>query len=89
MQITFWVVFGFVGQILFFFRFFYQWLASEAAKRSVVPEAFWYFSIAGGLVLFIYAIQRSDPVFIVGQGCGIFIYLRNIYLIRRERRQAS
>ncbi len=89
MQITFWVVFGFVGQILFFFRFFYQWLASEAAKRSVVPEAFWYFSIAGGLVLFVYAIQRSDPVFTVGQGCGIFIYLRNIYLIRRERRQAS
>ncbi len=89
MQITFWVVFGFVGQILFFFRFFYQWLASEAAKRSVVPEAFWYFSIAGGLVLFVYAIQRKDPVFIVGQGCGIFIYLRNIYLIRRERRQAS
>ncbi|HEY2889701.1 MAG TPA: lipid-A-disaccharide synthase N-terminal domain-containing protein [Dongiaceae bacterium] len=89
MQITFWVIFGFVGQILFFFRFFYQWLASEAAKRSVVPEAFWYFSIAGGLVLFIYAIQRSDPVFTVGQGCGIFIYVRNIYLIRRERRQAS
>ena len=89
MQITFWVIFGFVGQILFFFRFFYQWLASEAAKRSVVPEAFWYFSIAGGLVLFVYAIQRSDPVFTVGQGCGIFIYLRNIYLIRRERRQAS
>jgi lipid-A-disaccharide synthase-like uncharacterized protein len=89
MQITFWVIFGFFGQILFFFRFFYQWLASEAAKRSVVPEAFWYFSIAGGLVLFIYAIQRSDPVFTVGQGCGIFIYVRNIYLIRRERRQAS
>ena len=89
MQITFWVVFGFVGQILFFFRFFYQWLASEAAKRSVVPEAFWYFSVAGGLVLFIYAIQRNDPVFIVGQGCGLFIYARNIYLIRRERRQAS
>ncbi len=89
MQITFWVVFGFVGQILFFFRFFYQWLASEAAKRSVVPEAFWYFSVAGGLVLFIYAIQRADPVFIVGQGCGLFIYARNIYLIRRERRQAS
>jgi lipid-A-disaccharide synthase-like uncharacterized protein len=89
MQITFWVIFGFVGQVLFFFRFFYQWLASEAAKRSVVPEAFWYFSIAGGLVLFIYAIQRSDPVFTVGQGCGIFIYVRNIYLIRRERRQAS
>jgi lipid-A-disaccharide synthase-like uncharacterized protein len=89
MQVNFWVVFGFIGQCLFFFRFFYQWIASEAAKRSVVPEAFWYFSVAGGFVLFIYAIQRQDPVFIVGQGGGLFIYARNIYLIWRERRMAS
>ena len=88
MQITFWVIFGFVGQILFFFRFFYQWLASEAAKRSVVPEAFWYFSMAGGAVLLVYAIKRQDPVFIAGQAGGLVIYARNIYLIWRERQQA-
>ena len=89
MQLNFWVIFGFLGQLLFFFRFFYQWIASEAAKRSVVPEAFWYFSMAGGAVLLIYAIQRQDPVFIAGQAGGLFIYARNIYLIWRERRKAS
>ena len=85
----FWVAFGFLGQAMFFFRFFYQWLASEAAKRSIVPEAFWYFSVAGGAVLLIYAIQRQDPVFIAGQGGGLFIYARNIYLIWRERRKSA
>jgi lipid-A-disaccharide synthase-like uncharacterized protein len=82
-----WVGFGFLGQILFFFRFFYQWLASEAAKRSIVPEAFWYFSMAGGAVLLVYSVHRWDPVFMAGQAGGLFIYARNIYLIRRSRRQ--
>jgi lipid-A-disaccharide synthase-like uncharacterized protein len=85
----FWVAFGFAGQGLFFMRFFYQWIASEKAKRSVVPELFWYFSMAGGVVLLIYAIYKADPVFIVGQAGGLFIYLRNIYLIWRERRLSS
>jgi lipid-A-disaccharide synthase-like uncharacterized protein len=88
MKLDVWSAIGFVGQILFFFRFFYQWVASEKAKRSIVPEAFWYFSMAGGLVLLIYAIQRQDAVFTVGQAGGLFIYSRNIYLIRRERRRA-
>lgn len=81
---TLWVVIGFLGQSLFFMRFFIQWLASEKAGRSVVPHAFWYFSIFGGLTLCAYAIYRQDPVFILGQGTGLFIYLRNIVLIRRQ-----
>ncbi|HYW33567.1 MAG TPA: lipid-A-disaccharide synthase N-terminal domain-containing protein [Candidatus Bathyarchaeia archaeon] len=89
MKIDVWTVIGLAGQMLFFFRFFYQWIASERAKRSVVPEAFWYFSMGGGLVLLIYAIQRQDIVFTLGQACGLFIYSRNIFLIRRERRRAS
>ncbi len=78
------LVVGFVGQALFSARFLVQWIASERQGRSVVPIAFWYFSIAGGITLFGYAIYRMDPVFILGQGIGVFIYLRNLYLIRRE-----
>jgi lipid-A-disaccharide synthase-like uncharacterized protein len=89
MKLDVWTAIGLAGQMLFFFRFFYQWIASERAKRSIVPEAFWYFSMGGGLVLLIYAIQRQDLVFTLGQGCGLFIYSRNIYLIRRERRRAT
>ena len=67
-------------------RFIIQWLASEKARRSVVPETFWYFSFAGGFMLFIYAIYRMDPVFILGQGSGLFIYARNIQFIMQARR---
>jgi lipid-A-disaccharide synthase-like uncharacterized protein len=79
-----WLTIGFVGQALFSMRFIVQWIKSERMKRSVVPLAFWYFSLAGGAALFLYALHRSDPVFIVGQGLGIFIYLRNLLLIYRE-----
>lgn len=79
-----WLAVGFFGQFLFSMRFILQWLASEKIKRSIVPNVFWYFSLAGGFVLFIYAIYRRDPVFILGQGAGIFIYLRNIYFILRH-----
>jgi len=81
-----WLMVGFLGQLLFSMRFILQWLASERIKRSVIPHMFWYFSLAGGIILFIYAIYRRDPVFILGQGTGIFIYLRNIYFIFRESR---
>lgn len=81
-----WVMFGLAGQLLFTARFLVQWIASERAKRSVVPIAFWYFSISGGLILLAYAIYRQDPVFILGQSMGLFIYLRNLWLIRVERR---
>lgn len=80
-----WIGIGLVGQLLFFGRFLVQWIASERAKRSVVPLAFWYFSILGGSVLLVYAIYRKDPVFILGQAGGLVIYLRNLVLIRRER----
>jgi lipid-A-disaccharide synthase-like uncharacterized protein len=81
---TMWVMIGFVGQSLFFMRFFLQWLASERAGDSVIPKSFWYYSLGGGLTLFIYALYRQDPVFILGQGTGLFIYMRNLYLIRRK-----
>ncbi len=70
-------------------RFLVQWLASERAGRSIVPLLFWYLSIAGSALLLAYAIHRKDPVFILGQSVGIFIYTRNLYLIRREKRAAA
>ena len=81
----FWLIVGFVGQALFSMRFVLQWVQSERAKRSVIPVAFWYFSLAGSIVLLAYAIHREDPVFILGQAGGIVIYLRNLFLISRER----
>ena len=77
-----WLGIGFAGQALFSMRFLVQWLASERRGRSVVPLAFWYFSIAGGVTLLAYAVYRADPVFILGQFAGLFIYLRNLQLIR-------
>jgi len=81
---TSWLILGFVGQALFSMRFLIQWIYSEKNKRSMIPTAFWYFSLAGGLTLLSYAILREDPVFIVGQGAGLFIYMRNLMLIRKE-----
>jgi len=81
------LVLGFSGQTLFFMRFFVQWLYSEKHRRSMIPTAFWYFSIGGSSLLLVYAIIRRDIVFIVGQGSGFFIYTRNLYLIARERRE--
>lgn len=81
-----WLGIGFLGQALFSMRFLVQWIASERARRSIIPNAFWIFSIAGGMTLLAYAIWRRDPVFIVGQGTGLFIYARNIYFIMQERR---
>jgi len=84
-----WIAVGLGGQMLFTARFLVQWIASERAGRSIVPLAFWYFSIGGGLVLLSYAIYRGDPVFILGQSMGLSIYLRNLWLIYRERRQSE
>ena len=80
---------GLAGQILFGTRFLVQWISSERAKRSVMPIAFWYFSLAGGVVLFTYALYRRDPVFILGQSTGIIIYSRNLWLIYAHRRASS
>jgi lipid-A-disaccharide synthase-like uncharacterized protein len=87
-KLDLWLIIGFTGQALFSMRFLVQWIQSEREKRSTIPLAFWYFSVAGGVSLLIYAIHRKDPVFIVGQGAGLFIYARNLYLIFRERRQS-
>jgi lipid-A-disaccharide synthase-like uncharacterized protein len=79
------VLFGLAGQLLFTARFLVQWIASERARKSVIPLAFWYFSMAGGVVLLSYAIYRRDPVFILGQSLGVFIYARNLWLIHGAR----
>lgn len=84
-----WVIVGLLAQTLFMMRFVVQWIASERAGRSVVPLAFWFFSVAGGVMLLIYSIVRQDPVFIAGQGLGLLIYLRNLYLIFKERARSG
>ncbi|MCS7313689.1 MAG: lipid-A-disaccharide synthase N-terminal domain-containing protein [Acidobacteria bacterium] len=81
----FWLILGLVGQGLFSARFLIQWIASERARRSVVPTLFWVFSILGSTILLIYAIHRRDPVFVLGQSLGLFVYGRNLYLIWREK----
>lgn len=84
-----WLAVGFLGQAVFASRFLIQWITSERQKRSVIPHAFWYLSIAGGATLLVYAVYRGDPVFIVGQLGGLFIYSRNLRLIARERQLAA
>lgn len=81
------LVIGFVGQTFFSLRFLVQWIASEKQGKSVIPLSFWIFSILGSSLLLIYAIYRKDPVFILGQAPNIFIYSRNLYLIKKERDQ--
>src|ERR1700680_4114701 len=83
------VLLGYAGQALFTMRFVVQWIASGRAGKSVIPLAFWFFSIGGGLLLFGYALYIKDPVFILGQGFGVFVYLRNLYFIKRERKTVS
>ena len=80
-----WAAVGLFGQVMFFMRFFIQWIASERKKQSVVPLAFWYFSIAGGAILLAYACYKADIVFILGQGGGLVIYIRNLMLIRSHK----
>ena len=83
------IIIGFAGQGLFAMRFIIQWLKSEGEGRSVIPLAFWYFSIGGGAVLLLYAIWRQDPVIMCGQGLGLFIYARNLYFIIRSAKEAK
>ena len=89
MTLDWWVVLGFIAQGLFTMRFFVQWMASERAGRSVIPLAFWLFSIGGGLLLLVYALYRKDAVFIAGQAFGVFVYVRNLYFVLRDRKAAT
>ena len=79
-----WVGIGFLAQLLFGSRFIVQWFTSERAGESVIPIAFWWLSLFGGALMFTYAIYRWDPVFMMGQGLGLFVYVRNLMLIRRS-----
>jgi lipid-A-disaccharide synthase-like uncharacterized protein len=85
----FWLLLGLTGNALFFSRFLVQWIASERAGRSHVPVAFWWLSIAGSLVLLIYAIHRRDPVFTLAFLPNCVVYVRNLMLIRKERAAAA
>ena len=81
-----WLVFGLGAQFLFAMRFIVQWIASERAGRSVMPIAFWFFSMAGGLMTLVYGLVRREPVIILGQALSLLIYARNLMLIVKERR---
>ncbi|MEM9044339.1 MAG: lipid-A-disaccharide synthase N-terminal domain-containing protein [Pseudomonadota bacterium] len=80
-----WISVGLGGQLMFMARFLLQWIATEKARKSVIPVSFWWFSIAGAAILLAYAIYRQDPVFILGQSLGFFIYTRNLWFIYQER----
>jgi lipid-A-disaccharide synthase-like uncharacterized protein len=82
--LDYWVILGLVGQFLFFMRFVVQWISTERKGRVVVPVYFWYFSLAGGFILFIYAVHEHDLVFTLGQGLGLFIYARNLVVEYRN-----
>jgi lipid-A-disaccharide synthase-like uncharacterized protein len=86
-KFDFWLVFGLVAQLLFGGRFLVQWISSERAGRSVIPFAFWIFSMGGGLMTLVYGIVKREPVIIFGQGVSTLIYIRNIVLIYREHQQ--
>ena len=88
-KLDWWVLLGFLAQGLFTMRFLVQWIASERAGKMVMPIAFWFFSIGGGVLLLLYALHIRDPVFILGQGFGVFVYARNLYFELRDRRRAQ
>ncbi|OAI00480.1 lipid-A-disaccharide synthase [Methylomonas methanica] len=83
-----WLTIGLVGQALFMMRFIVQWIHSERHQKSMIPVSFWYFSLSGGVIVLAYGIHRVDPVIIIGQLPGTFVYARNLMLIRREHRDA-
>jgi lipid-A-disaccharide synthase-like uncharacterized protein len=88
-RLDWWVLLGFIAQLLFTARFVVQWIASERAGRSVIPMAFWIFSILGGALLLVYALYRKDAVFIAGQAFSFFVYARNLYFVLRDRKTSA
>jgi lipid-A-disaccharide synthase-like uncharacterized protein len=88
-RLDWWVLLGFVAQFMFTMRFVVQWIASERAGHSVIPTAFWIFSILGGALLLAYALYRKDAVFIAGQAFSFFVYARNLYFVMRDKKAAA
>ena len=88
-RLDWWVLLGFAAQALFTMRFLVQWIASERVGHSVIPTAFWFLSIGGGLLLLVYSLYRKDAVFIAGQAFGVFVYLRNLYFVLRDHRPTT
>src|SRR5262245_559644 len=88
-KFDFWLAFGLIAQLLFTARFLVQWISSERAGRSVIPIAFWFFSMGGGLMTLVYGIAKREPVIIIGQFMATIIYIRNIMLILKHRGKAS
>ncbi len=82
-----WMVTGLIGEGVFFLRFVVQWLASERAKKTVVPMMFWYLSLGGTLLVLAYAFYKEDPVFILAYGLNIFLYVRNLIIAKRHPEQ--
>ena len=88
-KFDFWLAFGLVAQLLFGARFLVQWISSERAGQSVVPMAFWFLSVGGGLLTLIYGIVKREPVIIIGQTLSNVIYVRNIMLILKNHASGS
>ena len=88
-KFDFWLAFGLVAQLLFTARFLVQWISSERAGQSVVPMAFWFFSMGGGLMTLVYGVVKREPVIILGQAMATVIYVRNIMLILKNRASGS
>jgi lipid-A-disaccharide synthase-like uncharacterized protein len=84
-----WVGIGFVGQSLFFSRWLLQWVVSERKAESQIPVSFWYMSLIGSVIVLAYAVHKMDPVFIVGQGVGTLVYVRNIMLVHRVKKRVA
>ncbi|HKO01216.1 MAG: hypothetical protein DMF58_02495 [Acidobacteria bacterium] len=84
-----WLAFGLLGQVIFGARFIVQWIASERKRESHIPLVFWYLSIVGGIITTAYAIHKRDAVFIIGQGAGLVVYVRNLMLIYRAQRRTA
>lgn len=83
LELDYWVFIGLFGQFIFFLRFVVQWIYSEKKKESAIPISFWYISIVGGTIVLLYAIQRQDIVFIIGQSLAMLIYIRNLFLMKK------
>jgi lipid-A-disaccharide synthase-like uncharacterized protein len=88
-KLDFWLVFGIAAQLLFTARFVVQWIVSERLGKSVVPLAFWFLSMGGGVMLLIYGLVRREPIIIMGQALAVFIYMRNLMLIFRSKGNRS